>query len=76
MGLCWLDGRTRYLTLEFLANSSAQTSKRYMEYLGFVEGRSLPFADPTQRWVWESDEPQIIAREFAAMVEEIEKKPR
>jgi hypothetical protein len=76
MGLCWLDGRTRYLTFKILTKSSAQTSKRYMEYLGFVEGRSLPFADQTQRWVWEPDDPQIIAREFAAMVEEIDKKSR
>jgi hypothetical protein len=76
MGLCWLDERTRYLTFKILTNSSAQTSKRYMEYLGFVEGRSLPFANPTQRWVWESDDPEIIAREFSAIVEEIEKNAR
>jgi hypothetical protein len=72
MGLCWLNERTRYLTFKILSESVVQTTAAYMQYLGFEIGRSLPFATPWQKWVWEEDTLEVIEREFAALVQAIE----
>jgi hypothetical protein len=68
MGLCWLNAETRYITLKILNDGAPQTSARYMEFLGFEIGRSLPFASPWQRWVWLDDELPVIEDAFAEMV--------
>ncbi len=74
MGLCWLNARTRYITFKLLTQSVPQTTVDYMRSLGFEPGRSLPFATAWQRWVWEEDSCEVIAREFAAMVRRIEER--
>lgn len=68
MGLCWLNARTRYLTFKMLSDAAQQTSADYMEFLGFELGKSLPFATPWQRWIWEDDTLEAIERAFAEMV--------
>ena len=67
MCLCWLNARARYITFKILTEGVPQTTVEYMTFLGFEIGRSLPFANSTQKWVWEDDDVDIIAREFAAM---------
>lgn len=72
MGLCWLNERTRYLTLKILTESVPQTTAEYMRYLRFDIGRSLPFAKAWQKWVWEDDSLDVIEREFTALVQAID----
>jgi len=67
MGLCWLNANTRYITFKILTSGAPQTTTEYMRFLGFEIDRSLPFAKRSQKWVWEDDRAEIIAREFAAM---------
>ncbi len=73
MGLCWLNARTRYLTFKILTETAPQTTKAAMQHLGFEIGKSLPFATPYQRWVWEDDDLDVIEREFAAMAARIDR---
>ena len=68
MGLCWLNSNTRYITFKILSESVPQTTADYMKHLGFEIGCSLPFATPWQKWVWEDDTADVIAREFTAFV--------
>jgi hypothetical protein len=67
MGLCWLNANTHYLTFKILTSGAPQTTVDYMRFLGFEIDRSLPFASSSQKWIWEDDDTEIIAREFAAM---------
>ena len=67
MCLCWLNANARYITFKILTAGVPQATAEYMSFLGFDIGRSLPFAKPDQKWVWEDDEADIIAREFAAI---------
>ncbi len=73
MGLCWLNARTRYLTFKILTETAPQTTIASMRHLGFEIGKSLPFATPHQRWVWEDDDLAVIEREFAAMAARIDR---
>lgn len=68
MGLCWLNANTRYITFKILSESVPQTTTEYMKLLGFEIGRSLPFATPWQRWVWQDDDADVITRAFAELV--------
>jgi hypothetical protein len=71
MGLCWLNERARYLTFKILTDEAPQTTPEYMRHLGFDIGKSLPFAKPWQKWVWEQDSLPVIQREFAEMLERL-----
>jgi hypothetical protein len=66
MGLCWLNERTRYVTFKLLADAP-QATPEYMRHLGYEIGGQMPQARPWQRFVWEDDALDIIAREFAAV---------
>ncbi len=68
MGLCWLNERTRYINFKMLTDAVPQTTPEYMRHLGYEIGGQLPRAKPWQRFVWEDDDHEIIAREFAAVV--------
>ena len=70
--LCMFNERCRYLMFKVLTPSVRQTSEAYMRFLGFEIGAQPPFASPVQRWVWEDDRPEVIAREFMAMCRTIE----
>jgi len=72
MGLCWLNGATRYATLKMATPGVPQTTPESFRHLGFELGCSLPFATPVQRLVWDDDTSQAIEREFAALVSRIE----
>ncbi|MEX2009496.1 MAG: hypothetical protein WEC41_04830 [Dongiaceae bacterium] len=67
VGLCWFNDTTRYLTFKILTPEVPQTTLRFARWCGFEPDRSLPFATPLQRWVWEDDSVETIEREFAAM---------
>jgi hypothetical protein len=72
MGLCWLNDRTRYITFKILSEAAAQTTPEYMEFLGFEIGKSLPFATPWQRWVWEEDTLEVIEGAVAEMTSRLD----
>src|SRR5262249_5065021 len=62
MGLCWLHGVTRYATRKMAPAGVPQTTLEYFQTLGFEAGRSLPFATPAQKLVWEDDTRDAIER--------------
>ncbi|HTI85267.1 MAG TPA: hypothetical protein VL966_01550 [Alphaproteobacteria bacterium] len=72
MGLCWLNERTRYITFKMLSESVPQTTSEYMAFLGFDLGKSLPFATPYQKWVWNTDSLDVIQREFDTYVRRVD----
>lgn len=72
MCLCWLNGKTRYLTFKFLVPSVPQTTVAFHRSLGFEPNQSLPFATALQKWVWEEDSLPVIECEFQSMVSRIE----
>ena len=72
MGLCWLNGATRYATLKMAPSGVPQTTLDFFRHLGFEPGRSLPFATPCQQLIWEEDSRDAIERAFADIVAHIE----
>gem|GEM_PF-1331622 len=72
MGLCWLNDRTRYLTFKMVTPTVPQATRKALVGLGFEPDQSLPFATPLQRWVFEDDTLEVIARHFLSMVKAIE----
>ncbi len=72
MGLCWLNDRTRFVTLKMATPGVPQTTLDYMRSLGFEAGHSLPFATPYQEFVWQDDTPVTIAEAFRRMEARIE----
>jgi hypothetical protein len=71
--MCVLNARTRLLIFKIITPSVPQTSEAFVRQLGYEIGGQLPFATPLQRLVWEADSVDVIEREFAAMVERIER---
>jgi hypothetical protein len=72
MLLCWLGARPRYVTFKMVTPSVPQATEDFIRSRGFEIGRSLPFAAPGQKLVWEDDTLAVIEREFNAMVEHLE----
>jgi hypothetical protein len=73
MGLCQLSRFTRYVTFKIVMPGVPQTSEAFLRSLGFTVGESFPFASPYQKLLWhESDDLEVIRREFAAMVARID----
>lgn len=64
--LLWYNARCRYVIF-FPPPDSRQTQTEFVAANGFIHGESLPFATPFQKWVWETDELETIAREFERM---------
>ena len=69
--LCILNRRCRYLFFKVMAQSRLATEEA-LQRLGFAINTSPPFATPFQKWVWETDDCNILRREFDAMVSRIE----
>jgi hypothetical protein len=71
--LFWYNHRCRYVVF-VPRDDTGQTAAApaVMAAYGFIEGESLPFATPVQKWVWEPDTPEAIRREFAGMCAVIE----
>jgi hypothetical protein len=71
--LLWYNHRCRYVVF-VPRDDTGQTAAapEHMAVQGFIEGESLPFATPFQKWVWEPDTPEAIRREFARMCAVIE----
>jgi len=74
MVLCWLNAKCRYITFKMMVPGVPQTTRAAMTAQGFEIGESLPFATLLQKWVWEDDEADIIAREFNRMCQLILRK--
>lgn len=72
MILCWLNARCRYLTFKMLVPEAPQTTEAAFKKHGFAVGQSLPFAGSFQKWVWENDDADVIAREFTNMCQLID----
>jgi hypothetical protein len=72
MGLAWLNARVRYATLKIETADVPQSSIEFIRSFGFEPGKSLPFASPLQKWVWEDDTEEVIMRTFQRLVARIE----
>lgn len=70
--MCMFNERCRYVMFKILTESAPQTTREYMEFLGFDIGQSPPFSTRFQKWVWEDDRLEIVEAEFAAMCDAIE----
>lgn len=71
-GLCQFSERARFLMFKIVTDGVPQADPAYLRYLGFSAGQTPAFAGPHQKWVWEDDTPEVIARAFAAMVTSIQ----
>jgi hypothetical protein len=67
-----LAARPRILVFKMLTPTVPQTTAEFMRRLGFEVGGQLPFAGPFQRLVWDDDRPEVIEREFHAMIARLE----
>lgn len=73
MALCWLNRNCRYISFKMMIPNEPEKTAKAMSVHGFKQGKSLPFATPLQKWVWEDDDLQIIENEFDLMCQQIEK---
>ena len=64
--------RGRCLMFKMLPPDAPPDYAAHMRRLGFPAGSQPPVLGPGQKWVWGQDSVDVIAREFAAMVVEIE----
>jgi len=72
MGLAWLNARVRYATLKIETAEVPQSSLEFIRSFGFEAGKSLPFANSLQEWVWEDDTEEVIMRTFQRLTNRIE----
>jgi hypothetical protein len=72
MGLCWLNSRTRYGTFKMAPAGVPQTDLDYYRELEFDIGRSLSFATPVQKMVWQDDTFEVIRTTFLELLARIE----
>ncbi|MEM8811177.1 MAG: hypothetical protein AAGF59_01065 [Pseudomonadota bacterium] len=63
MELCWFNDRCRYAAF-MPVGTSPQTSPEFLGSRGFAEGRSLPFAGPDQKLVWQPQNRDEIRAAF------------
>jgi hypothetical protein len=62
----------RCLMFKMLPRDPAPDYVAYMRALGFPENVQPPVLRPGQKWVWEPDRADVIAREFRALIAEVE----
>lgn len=67
LSLCWLNRRCRYIMFKILTEDVPQTTIAAQERHGFIQDKPPAFALEHQKWVWESDNEEVIQREFANM---------
>lgn len=70
--LCVLNPACSYLFFKVEVPSTKLASLETLRQMGFEKNTTPSFATPFQKWVWEDDQRDIIAREFNAMVARIE----
>jgi hypothetical protein len=70
--LCTLNKKVNYLMFKVLTASCGATTEEYYRRLGLPNSSQLPWATPTQRYVWDEDRLEIIEREFRDMCNVIE----
>lgn len=71
--LSMLDRNVRYLLFKMITPSSLVATAEHVQDMGFEAGKGTLFATPHQRLVWQDDTVDIIQREFAHLVADIEK---
>lgn len=71
MELCWFNGACRYAAF-MPVGTSPQTSPEFLGSRGFVEGQSLPFAQPWQKLIWRPQKLAEIETAFSSIVQCIE----
>lgn len=62
----------RCVMFKMLPADAAPDYVAHMRALGFPENVQPPVLRPGQKWVWEPDRADVIAREFQALVAEVE----
>ena len=72
MGLAWLNARVRYATLKIETPGVPQASLGFIRSFGFEPGKSLPFANLLQEWVWQDDTNEFITEAFWRLIQRIE----
>jgi len=72
MELCVLNPLCSYLFFKVEVSSTKLASIETLRQMGFEKNTTPSFATPFQKWVWEDDRRDVIAREFEAMVARIE----
>lgn len=70
--ICSYMASTKYLYFKHIVAGAPEASEAHLTSFGHVPGRNVPFATPFQKWVWEDDDQDIVAREFHAMARRIE----
>ncbi len=69
--LCRLSDTARYLYFKVVSGTADTTSSLFIASQGIEFGGQLPNATALQRLVWEPDDPEIIAKEFSAIEQDI-----
>jgi hypothetical protein len=74
-GLCAYHPDTRYLQFKMLNPAVSTSTAQYLTDHGMPPGSQLPFSGPYQRFVWESDDAEILIRHFTSMVQDVLAEP-
>jgi hypothetical protein len=59
-----LNARCRYLLFKISVPSAPMSTEKMLRDYGFTPGETPAFAAPFQKWVWESDDLDVLRREF------------
>lgn len=70
--LCWFNEKCRYIMYKILTPNVEVTTSDHLKMHGYTPGDPHPFQNPLQKWVWEQDNEEVIAREFHKMCHYIE----
>jgi hypothetical protein len=73
--LCAFHPDTRYLLFKILNPAVSNCSPAFLTAQGMPPGSQLPFAGPHQRFVWESDDAEVLIRHFTSMVQAVLAEP-
>jgi hypothetical protein len=71
MSLCWLNSRCRYLSFKTWLPNVALAPLEALLDRGFVPGENPRFTKLFQKWIWDTDDFDVIVREFWLMYHSI-----
>jgi hypothetical protein len=72
-GLLYFSMTARYLMFkQFVPEYETTAARFHLTRNGMNEGDAFPLAGPFQKFIWESDSPEVIRSEFDLMVAKIE----
>jgi hypothetical protein len=67
MAICWHNPKVRYVMFKILVPGVPQAAAEFLVDRGYRIGAQPPYIGRHQKWVWEPDDLDIIAREFHDM---------